>query len=446
MVLQLKQELQQKLKSKKRAFNRWLKIKRFSEIAELIPLLNETELKKLIKITKEEYLARIILKTAEDVQIQMIKNMSSEKAAQIFSWMLNDEVTDIMNNFSRDRRKEILSSMTEEKANNIRKLLKYSTDSAGGLMTTEFLVYQKSLTVGEILNNLENKLEGKTASLETIFVIDEYNNLVGKVNLEDILASSKDEGLENIINYNIITVTAEVDQEQVSQLFSKNNLKVIPVVNSEQQIIGIITVDDIIDVIEEEATEDMLKMVGVSTDERANSSLLSSLKKRLPWLFVNLVTAFMAAFVVGMFEDVIAQVVALAVAMPIVAGMGGNSGSQTLSIMIREIALEEINFRENWKIFFKEIILGLIHGAAIGILTGVILYLNYGNFYLGAIIFLAMIANLVIAGVSGFLIPLTLRALGVDPALAAAIFLTTATDVFGFFVFLGLAKILIDFL
>ena len=154
----------------------------------------------------------------------------------------------------------------------------------------------------------------------------------------------------------------------------------------------------------------------------------------------------MAAFVVGMFEDVIAQVVALAVAMPIVAGMGGNSGSQTLSIMIREIALEEINFRENWKIFFKEIILGLIHGAAIGILTGVILYLNYGNFYLGAIIFLAMIANLVIAGVSGFLIPLTLRALGVDPALAAAIFLTTATDVFGFFVFLGLAKILIDFL
>jgi len=446
MVLQLKQELQQKLKSKKRAFNRWLKIKRFSEIAELIPLLNETELKKLIKITKEEYLARIILKTAEDVQIQMIKNMSSEKAAQIFSWMLNDEVTDIMNNFSRDRRKEILSSMTEEKATNIRKLLKYSTDSAGGLMTTEFLVYQKSLTVGEILNNLENKLEGKTASLETIFVIDEYNNLVGKVNLEDILASSKDEGLENIINYNIITVTAEVDQEQVSQLFSKNNLKVIPVVNSEQQIIGIITVDDIIDVIEEEATEDMLKMVGVSTDERANSSLLSSLKKRLPWLFVNLVTAFMAAFVVGMFEDVIAQVVALAVAMPIVAGMGGNSGSQTLSIMIREIALEEINFRENWKIFFKEIILGLIHGAAIGILTGVILYLNYGNFYLGAIIFLAMIANLVIAGVSGFLIPLTLRALGVDPALAAAIFLTTATDVFGFFVFLGLAKILIDFL
>lgn len=446
MVLQLKQELQQKLKSKKRAFNRWLKIKRFSEIAELIPLLNETELKKLIKITKEEYLARIILKTAEDLQIQMIKNMSSEKAAQIFSWMLNDEVTDIMNNFSRDRRKEILSSMTEEKATNIRKLLKYSTDSAGGLMTTEFLVYQKSLTVGEILNNLENKLEGKTASLETIFVIDEYNNLVGKVNLEDILASSKDEGLENIINYNIITVTAEVDQEQVSQLFSKNNLKVIPVVNSEQQIIGIITVDDIIDVIEEEATEDMLKMVGVSTDERANSSLLSSLKKRLPWLFVNLVTAFMAAFVVGMFEDVIAQVVALAVAMPIVAGMGGNSGSQTLSIMIREIALEEINFRENWKIFFKEIILGLIHGAAIGILTGVILYLNYGNFYLGAIIFLAMIANLVIAGVSGFLIPLTLRALGVDPALAAAIFLTTATDVFGFFVFLGLAKILIDFL
>jgi len=239
---------------------------------------------------------------------------------------------------------------------------------------------------------------------------------------------------------NIIKVTADVDQEIVAQQVAKYDLTVIPVINKSGILIGIITVDDIIDVIEAENTEDLYKMHGVDEEESSDTSLLQSIKSRMPWMFINLATAFLATFTVAMFEDVIAQVAALAAAMPIVAGMGGNAGTQTLSIVIRGIALGEIDFKDNWKLLFKEAAVGIINGAATGLVTGFILYLMYGNYYLGLIIFLAMILNLLIAGMFGFLIPLSLQSLGIDPALASAIFLTTVTDVFGFFVFLGLAR------
>jgi magnesium transporter len=248
------------------------------------------------------------------------------------------------------------------------------------------------------------------------------------------------------MNDNIISVNPEEDQETVSLLVSKYDLKAIPVINHKNCLLGIITVDDIIDVIVAEQTEDMLRLGGVGKEERVDSTLKTSIKKRLPWLFINLGTAFLASFTVGLFEDVIAQVVALAAAMPIVAGMGGNAGTQTLSVVIRSIALGEVSLKKNWKLVFKEIALGVVNGAATGILTGIILYMKYNNPYLGLIIFAAMIGNLVIAGFFGFLIPLLLKVFGIDPALASAIFLTTATDVFGFFIFLGLSKMFLPLL
>lgn len=446
MAEELHKELLGKLNMRKIRFNRWLKEKKSSDIAEILSALNDEQLDKFIKKSKNSRMAAIIEKAEEDIQVRLINKMSTDNIVEIFSYISNDEITDILGNISRGQRREILDKMKQGEANIIRKLLEYGEESAGGLMTTEYIAFQENLTIEKVIDKLEENLESKTANLETIFVLDEENRLVGKADLREILSAPVQNLLKDITNYNIITVAPELDQEEVSLLVSKYDLRVIPVVNKNNNILGIITVDDIIEVIEKEATEDMLMMVGVDKDERANSPLLSSIKKRLPWLYINLATAFLAAAVVGIFEDVISQVVALAVALPIVAGMGGNAGSQTLSIIIREIALGELDFKKNWKIVFKEIFLGLIHGTAIGFLTGIILYLNYNNIYLGLIIFLSMIANLVIAGLSGFLIPLTLKGLGVDPALAAAIFLTTATDVFGFFVFLGLAKILLAYL
>jgi magnesium transporter len=356
-----------------------------------------------------------------------------------------DDITDILGNVSISKRKQLLTRMKKGEANVLMNLLGIEPETAGGLMTTEYILLSKDLTTKQALNMIKN-IVPKTEVFNIIYVMDEQKKLVGTVYLRDILTAPDDMALEQIMDTNIITVTPDMDQEEVAYQVAKYDLTAIPVVNKNNLLMGIITVDDIIDVIEEENTEDMLRMVGVDEEERIDSPLFKSVKRRLPWLFINLGTAFLAAFTVGLFEDVIAQVAVLAAAMPIVAGMGGNAGTQTLSVVIRGIALGEIDFNQNWKLVFKESLLGLLNGIAIGLVAGVILYLMYGNPYLGLIILLAMIFNLFIAGLFGFLIPLGLNFFGIDPALASTIFLTTVTDVFGFFVFLGLAYFFIELL
>jgi Mg/Co/Ni transporter MgtE (contains CBS domain) len=327
----------------------------------------------------------------------------------------------------------------------VQELLGYEPDSAGGIMTTEYIALRGNLNISQALNKVR-KIGPKTEVIESIFVLNDRKELVGIADLRDILSSSEEELLYNIMEKNLVSVFPDTDQEAVSLLVSKYDLKVIPVINQKKALLGIITVDDIIDVIVEEHTEDILHLGGVSSEESIDSNLSASIRRRLPWLFVNLITAFLASFTVSLFEDVISQVVALAAAMPIVAGMGGNAGSQTLAVMIRSIALGEVSLKENWKLIFKEAALGMINGAATGAVTAAILYIKYGNLYLGLIIFIAMVGNLLIAGLFGFLIPLILKALKVDPALASSIFLTTVTDVFGFFLFLGLAKAFLNLL
>ena len=427
-------------------FNQWLKSKNNLDMIEVLIKLEENQLKSFLKKAKKDHIASLLEKANEKFQLKIVDNLEIQEIVKIFSYVSKDELVDIIGYLSINKQRKILNKMSKKDEKIIRSLLKYDEETAGGLMTTEYLAFEENLTVQEVLSRLEDQVNINTAEVETLFVVNKQGQLLGKTDLRYLFTASENQLLKEIAKSDIVQVTTEIDQEEVSHLATKYELKVVPVVDQDNKLQGIITIDDMIEVMKEEATEDVLMMVGVDKEERANSSWVSSMKKRLPWLFVNLATAFLAASVVGVFEDVIAQVVALAVAMPIVAGMGGNAGSQTLSIMIREFALGELNFKNDWKILFKEILLGIIHGSAIGILTGLILYLNYGNIYLGAIIFLSMIANLVIAGISGFLIPVTLKALGIDPALASAIFLTTATDVFGFFVFLGLAKMFLEFL
>lgn len=409
------------------------------DIAIALENYEDEEILKFYELVNNELMAAIIEQADEDLQIRIINLFSYKNIVNIFSFMSKDDIADILGNLPINLRKELLKLMKTGDTKEIQVLLGYEEDSAGGIMTTEYIALKGDLTTGDALKKIKT-IGPKTEVIETIFVINQSKELVGSADLRDILIASEETKLMDIIKDNIITVNPEVDQEEVSKLVSKYDLKVIPVVNRRNNILGIITVDDIIDVIVEEHTEDILHLAGVSKEESVESSLGTSIKKRLPWLFVNLATAFLASFTVGLFEDVIAQVVALAAAMPIVAGMGGNSGTQALSVVIRGIALGDIELKKGWKKVFKEISLGVINGAATGLITGLILYMKYGNPYLGVIIFVAMIGNLVIAGFFGFLIPLVLDKLGVDPALASAIFLTTATDVFGFFLFLGLAK------
>lgn len=382
----------------------------------------DEELVKFYALTNSELMARIIEQAGEELQTRIIKLIDSHNVIHLFSFMSNDDITDILGNLPINMRKELLNMMKDRDTKQLQELLGYDEDSAGGIMTTEYIALSGELSIADAIKKIK-EIGPKTEVIETIFVLNKRKELIGTADLRDILLAADEEKLHSIMDENIIAVPPETDQEEVSLLVSKYDLKVIPVVNRKNSLIGIITLDDIIDVIVEEQTEDILGLGGVSKEERADSTLVTSIKRRLPWLFINLATAFLAAFTVGLFEDVIAQVVALAAAMPIVAGMGGNAGTQTLSVVIRSIALGELELRKNWKLVFKEVALGIVNGAATGLITGLLLYMKYGNPYLGLIIFAAMIANLVIAGFFGFLIPLLLKLFGIDPALASAIFL-----------------------
>ncbi|MFW5971900.1 MAG: magnesium transporter [Bacillota bacterium] len=444
-IKEIKDEMKEFLNEDTTMTKEWVEDNHPIDIAEALSELEAEEVIEFTSFLNNEDLAEIVEQADQKLQIDILRNKNLTEIIKIFSYMATDDITDILGSLPISLRKSLLGRMKENEAKILKDLLGYDEESAGGIMTTEYILLNKGLTTAQALNKIK-EIGPDTEVIDTIFIMNNNKVLVGKVDIRDILNYPDEIILEEIMDDNIITVEPEDDQEFVAQQVAKYDLTAIPVVNKHIEILGIITVDDIIDVIEAENTEDMFRMVGVHEEESINSPLFKSIKRRLPWLFVNLGTAFLAAFTVGLFEDIIAQVVALAAAMPIVAGMGGNAGTQTLSVVIRGIALGEVDSNESWKLVIKEGFVGLINGIFIGMITGIILYFIYGNPYLGMIIFLAMIINLLIAGLFGFLIPFGLKVIGVDPALASAIFLTTATDVFGFFAFLGLAKIFLDFL
>ena len=415
------------------------------DIANLLDELEDTDILIFYNLISIEMMATIFEQSNENLQTRIIDILGVEEIVKLFKYMSKDDITDIIGSSRIDIRKSILKVMKSGEKRAIHELLGYREDSAGGIMTTEYIALKSDLTIKDALSKI--KLIGpKTEVIETILILNEDKELIGTADLRDILVEEEDKKILEICDTNVIYVEPDDDQEKVSLLVSKYDLKLIPVVNSKKHILGIITVDDIIDVIVEEQTEDILKLGGVTSEDKLDNSIGSSIKKRLPWLYVNLITAFAAAFTVALFEDVIVKVVALASVMPIIAGMGGNSGNQTLSIVIRGIALGEVDIKKNWNLIFKQIFLGLINGFAIGLVTGLIMYFKYQNPYLGLIIFLAMIGNMVVAGIFGFIVPLFLKKIGIDQALASSIFLTTATDVGGFLMFLGLAKLLLPLL
>ena len=415
------------------------------DIALVINEMDETKIQSLLKLLSPNNIALIIEESEESLQTRIIELLDYTILIKIFSFMSPDDIADIMGLLTNEQRRDLLSQMKRKDSQEIQMLLGFEPDTAGGIMTTQYISLMESLSTKEALQKIK-EIGPKTEVIEKIFVTNQKNELIGFADLRDILTASDEVILTDIMNTNYVSVHPDTDQEDVSLIVSKYDLKALPVVNKKNMILGIITPDDVIDVIVEEHIEDILMLSGVNKDEQIGSKVSISVTRRLPWLFINLITAFMASFTVGLFEDVIVQVVALAAAMPIVAGMGGNAGAQTLSIVIRGIALGEIDIREDWKYVFNEIALGLINGASTGFITGLVLFIKYDNLFLGLIIFIAMIGNLIIAGFFGFMVPLLLKKLNLDPAVSSSIFLTTATDVGGFFLFLGLAKVFLPFL
>ena len=415
------------------------------DIAKTLSEYEDNQIVLLCTALTDEKLAMVLEHADENIQLKIISYLTNEKILKIFGYMQKDDIADILGMLKIYKRKELLNLMIEGDRKILTSLLGYKEDSAGGIMTTEFIIFKQDMTIKDTLKEIK-KMAPKNELLDTLFISDNTRKVVGTVELRDVLINDNDTILADISSKNFISVEPEVDQEEVAAMFRKYDLTVLPVVNKKQIILGIITVDDVMDVMVEEQTEDILKMGGVAKEETLNSTFWDSVKLRLPWLIINLLTAFLAALTVKAFEGTIAKVVALSSTMSMVTGMGGNAGTQTVSIIIRNIAMGNIELKDALPQLKKEILLGLVNGLVIGIITGIVVGMIYQNVYLGIIILLAMVGNLIVSGIFGLLVPLVLQKLKVDPALSSSIFLTTATDVLGFFIFLSLANLFISYL
>lgn len=400
----------------------------------------DEEIEIFVKLLNKENLG-ILLESAEEELARIIMSFfTNEDLIETFAFIENSIVADLLGFLSTVRRKEILSLIKSDKRNILKMILSFDEESAGSIMTTNFIALKEHLTADQAVKKIIS-ISPKTEIIDKIFVTDDKHRLSGIVTMRDLLVCQADTLLKDLMVDDDFYVYGTDDQEVAANLFSKYELDILPVVNNKMAVLGVITSDDIIAVIDQEHNEDMLQMHGVNADEEYDSSIFESFKSRTPWLIVNLLTAFLASSVVKVFEGTISQVVVLSAAMSIVTGMGGNAGCQTLSIIITSLARGELSLKEDYKLIFKEIILGIAEGAIIGIITGGVFILWHHNFYLGLILFLAMIFNMIIACSMGFLIPLMLDKIKIDPATASSIFLTTFTDTCGFFIFLGLATV-----
>lgn len=415
------------------------------DIALEVEDLDDEELETFLGLVSNENMALLLESAEDELNAKIMESITNDDLIDIFTHMENSIVADLLGVLSTARRKAILSLMKSADKNILKMILSFDEESAGGIMTTNFIAIKENLTAEEAIKKLRT-ISPETEIIDEIFVTDDYHRLQGIVTIRDLLVSNAKTPLKDILKEVDFYVYGTDDQEVAANLFSKYELDILPVVNSNMAVLGVITSDDIIAVIEQEHNEDILQMHGVNADEVYDSTWFDSFKSRIPWLIVNLLTAFLALSVVKGFESTISQVVVLSAAMPIVTGMGGNAGSQTLSIILTSLARGELSLKEDYKLIFKEIFLGLFEGAIIGVLAASVFVFWHHNIYLGFILLLAMIANMIIACSMGFLIPLILDKMKIDPAIASSIFLTTFTDVFGFFIFLGLATVFLPLL
>ncbi|HEX5032940.1 MAG TPA: magnesium transporter, partial [bacterium] len=340
---------------------------------------------------------------------------------------------------------EILDAMPPDEAEPVRQLLSYPPDSAGGLMQTELVKVQAEDNLGDTVQLIREKT-GKFDDIINVYVVNEHGLLIGIVPLRALILGRPEQKVSEVMVKDVITAMVDMDQEQVAQLFRKYDFISLPVVDQQGKLLGRILVDDIVDVIQEEASEDIYRLAGVDKEEHVNDSPWRSIRLRLPWLSFNAITAIVAATVVGLFQGTIQKVVALAVFMPIVAGMGGNAGTQSLTVITRGLALGELTFANAKRVLMKELMAGICNGIILGALMATLAYLYQGNPMLGLVLGLAMISNMFMAALAGTSIPLLLKWAKVDPALASGVIVTTFTDVTGFFCFLGLATLFIRYL
>jgi magnesium transporter len=411
-----------------------------SEIAILFESITKEDRQRIINLLDVETASEVISEMHEEAHPEeLLLQLHRDKRTEIVEELDYDDATDIISQLDEHEQKEILKELSEDDASSIRNLLSYDEETAGGLMNTEVIRINLNLTKKDAIDEIIRQSE-EIEEFYTVNVVDDDNIFKGIVSLKDIIKAKGNAKITDMVNADVVYVKADTDQEEVAKLISQYNLTSIPVVDDEMRLLGRVTFDDVIDVLEDENTEDFLKISGVSEDEELSGNWIEAVKSRLPWLIINLGTAFLASAVVRHYEHVLSQLAVLSAYMVIIAGMGGNAATQALAVTVRRISLYDLTDNQAYRTVLKEFTVGLINGAVTGLIVFIFAFFFDANPMLGLVIFLAMTGNLVIAGITGSSIPLVLKRVGIDPAIASSIIITTFTDVFGFLLLLGLAS------
>lgn len=408
--------------------------------ADIIGIISEEDRQQFLDICIDAIDPEAFTSLDDDFRKTILETLDPMAIANIISDLESDDAVDLIYNLEPTLQKAVIRKLSAKNRAAIEEGLNFPEDSAGRLMQREFVAIPQFWTVGKTIDYMRAAEEELPEDFYTIIVIDPMYHVVGEIELSRIMRSKRSVKIEDLANEDVTKIQAEMDQEDVARIFRREHLISAPVIDTDNRVIGIITVDDIVDVIEEEAQEDILRLGGVEGSD-IYRAVLSTTKSRFSWLFINLLTAIAASIVIGLFDATIEQVVALAVLMPIVASMGGNAGTQTLTVAVRALATKQISSTNMWRMVSKETVVGLLNGIAFAIISGLLAWGWFKDPLLGGVIATAMVINMVVAGLSGILIPITLDRLKIDPALASSVFLTTITDVIGFFAFLGLAAV-----
>jgi magnesium transporter len=375
---------------------------------------------------------------------RLLATRSAEEIAKLAQEIPSDDAAALIDYLPEELSAAVLDLMRPKESGVVENLLEYAERTAGRIMNPHVFALNEDLTVGEAITELQSNRDVEMVFY--LYVVDERRHLVGVVSLRRLLLVSPETPLKRIMTADLMSARVDMDQEEVARQVASYNLLAIPVVDEENKLVGVITVDDVIDVIKDEATEDIYRLAGVAGDERVFTSPKETFRKRLPTLAIQLVTLFAAAAVIAVFEPTIGKVTALAVFMPIVAGMGATAATQTLTVMVRGLALGELTWSNSRKALLKEVALGVGNGLLLGVVAAVVTWAAKGDPVLGLLLGLAMIINLFIAAAAGTLVPIGLRAANLDPALASSVVVTTMTDVLGFATFLGLATLFLRYL
>jgi len=418
-----------------------------SDLVDLVDELNDEQKKELFELLSDEEAALIIQEMEEFDRVSLLKLLTKHRASAILKEMAIDDATDLLGELPSEEARELLL-LIEEEAEEIRGLLKYPEDTAGGIMTTDFISLPEDIPVEEAIIRLR-EVAPEAEIIYYVYIVDTQTKLSGVISLRDLIAAQDGTLLKEIMYRNVISVPANMDQEEVARVVARYDLLAVPVVDEEQRLLGIITVDDILDVIEEEATEDIYRLAGTGEVEGVNildASVFSLAGKRLPWLLICLLGGLLSGSVIGAFEATLQSIVILAVFIPVIMDMGGNVGTQSSTIFVRGLATGEIEPKDVWSYFFREVKVGLTMGLTNGIIIALATLFWQGIPVLGLIVGLAMFFTITLAALIGILVPIIFNHYGIDPAISAGPFVTTIKDVTGLLIYFYTASMFLRYL